>query len=48
MGIDIYLISRVVNVEKEGNKIKGVYLSDGNYVEGDAFIEITVTGCGHS
>ncbi|KGM94853.1 FAD-dependent oxidoreductase [Clostridium novyi A str. 4552] len=43
IGIDIHLISRVVNVEKEGNKIKGVYLSDGTYVEGDAFIETTGT-----
>ncbi|EDS77886.1 FAD-dependent oxidoreductase [Clostridium massiliodielmoense] len=43
MGIDIHLISRVVNVEKEGNKIKGVYLSNGTYIEGDAFIETTGT-----
>ncbi|WP_231247778.1 FAD-dependent oxidoreductase, partial [Clostridium botulinum] len=43
IGININLISRVVNVKKEGNKIKGIYLSDGTYEEGDAFIETTGT-----
>ncbi len=41
MDIEINLITRVVDVEKEGNKIKGIYLSDGKYVEADVFIETT-------
>ncbi len=41
MGIEVKLITRVVDVEKEGNKIKGIYLSDGTYVEADVFIETT-------
>ncbi|GAA0735345.1 hypothetical protein GCM10008906_08940 [Clostridium oceanicum] len=41
MGIKINLISRVIDVKKDGNKIKGIYLSDGTYVEGDVFIETT-------
>ncbi len=41
MGIEVNLITRVVDVEKEGNKIKGIYLSDGKYVEADVFIETT-------
>ncbi|EPY6468354.1 FAD-dependent oxidoreductase [Clostridium sporogenes] len=41
MGIDIHLISRIVDVEKEGDKIKGIYISDGTYVDGDVFIETT-------
>ncbi|MCS4482097.1 FAD-dependent oxidoreductase [Clostridium botulinum] len=41
MGIDIHLISRIVDVKKEGDKIKGIYISDGTYVDGDVFIETT-------
>lgn len=41
MDIEVNLIARVVDVEKDGNKIKGLYLSDGKYIEGDVFIETT-------
>lgn len=41
MGIELNMIKRVVDVKKEGNKIIGIYLSDGTYVEGDVFIETT-------
>ncbi|NEZ46116.1 FAD-dependent oxidoreductase [Clostridium niameyense] len=41
LGIDIHFTSRVVDVKKEGSKIQGIYLSDGTYIEGDAFIETT-------
>jgi hypothetical protein len=41
MDIEINMITRVVDVEKEGNRIKGIYLSDGKYVEADVFIETT-------
>lgn len=41
MGIIIKLTSRVVDVEKEGKKIKGIYLADGSYDSGDVFIETT-------
>ncbi|MDF2532590.1 MAG: pyridine nucleotide-disulfide oxidoreductase family protein, partial [Clostridia bacterium] len=41
MGIEINVIARVIDVEKEGGKIKGIYLADGSYVEGDVFIETT-------
>jgi hypothetical protein len=41
MDIEINLITRVVDVEKEGNSIKGIYLSDGKYIEADVFIETT-------
>jgi hypothetical protein len=41
IGVEINLISRVIDVEKENNKIKGIYLSDGSYVDGDVFIETT-------
>jgi len=41
MDIEVKLITRVVDVEKEGNKIKGIYLSDGIYVVADVFIETT-------
>jgi hypothetical protein len=41
MDIEVNLITRVVDVEKEGNSIKGIYLSDGKYVEADVFIETT-------
>jgi len=41
MDIEVKLITRVVDVEKEGNTIKGIYLSDGKYVVADVFIETT-------
>ncbi|MBU5590722.1 FAD-dependent oxidoreductase [Clostridium sp. MSJ-4] len=41
LGIELHITSRVSDVEKEGDKIKGVYLSDGTYIEGDVFIETT-------
>ena len=41
LGIDVHVISRVVDVEKEGNKITGIYLADGTFVEGDVFVEAT-------
>lgn len=41
LGIEIHLISRVVDVEKGDKKIRGLYLSDGSYVDGDVFIETT-------
>lgn len=41
LGIKIELICRVIDVKKEDNKIKGIYLSDGTYMEGDIFIETT-------
>ena len=40
-GIKLNLISRVVDVEMKVNKIKGVYTSNGEYEEGDVFIETT-------
>jgi hypothetical protein len=41
LGVTIKLTSRVVDIEKEGKKIKGIYLSDGTYESGDVFIETT-------
>ena len=41
MGIELNMISRVVDIQKEGDKIKGLYLADGSYEEGDVFIEAT-------
>ena len=41
MNIEVNLVTRVVDVEKEGDKIKGIYLSDGKYVQADVFIETT-------
>jgi len=41
MDIEVNMITRVVDVEKEGSKIKGIYLSDKSYVVADAFIETT-------
>lgn len=48
LGINIHIESRVVDVEldeskSKGSKIKGIYLSDGTYEEGDVFIETTGT-----
>lgn len=41
MDIEINLTTRVVDVEKDGNSIKGIYLSDGKYADADVFIETT-------
>lgn len=41
LGINIHVISRVIDVEKEGNKILGVYTENGDYTPGDVFIETT-------
>lgn len=41
MGIEIKMISRVIDIEMEGDKIKGLHMSDGGYEEGDVFIETT-------
>lgn len=41
MNIEVNLVTRVVDVEKEGDKIRGLYLSDGKYVQADVFIETT-------
>ncbi|NLZ47697.1 MAG: FAD-dependent oxidoreductase [Clostridiales bacterium] len=41
IGVNICLLSRVVDVEKSGNKITGIYLSDGSFYEGDVFVETT-------
>ena len=47
IGINIHLISRVVDVKKNTDnpesdvKIEGIYLSDGTYVSGDVFVETT-------
>lgn len=39
--MELNFVTRVVDVEKEDTKIKGIYLSDGTYIEGDVFIETT-------
>lgn len=41
MNIKLNLVSRVIDVNKVKNEIKGIYLSDGTYVTGDVFIETT-------
>jgi len=43
LGIIIHMESRINDINLEGNKIKGIYLSDGTYEEGDVFIETTGT-----
>lgn len=40
-GIQIKLESRVSEVELEGNNLSGIYLSDGELIEGDVFVETT-------
>ncbi|PRR82280.1 FAD-dependent oxidoreductase [Clostridium luticellarii] len=39
--IKLNLMSRVVDVKMDGNKIKGIYTSEGDYDEADVFIETT-------
>ncbi|MBC8060941.1 MAG: FAD-dependent oxidoreductase [Clostridiaceae bacterium] len=41
LGIELNLETRVVDVKKEQNKIKGIYLSDKTFVPGDVFVETT-------
>ena len=41
LGVQINLTSRVIDVQKMGKKLVGIYLSDGTLVEGDVFIETT-------
>jgi hypothetical protein len=41
LGIEINLVARVSNVEKEGSRIKGIRLFDNTMVEGDVFIDAT-------
>ena len=41
MDIEVNLVTRVVDVEKVGDRIKGIYLSDGKYIEADVFVETT-------
>ncbi|MCY6355349.1 FAD-dependent oxidoreductase [Clostridium sp. ZS2-4] len=41
IGVELNFVTRVVDIEKEGSKIKGIYLSDGTYIDGDVFIETT-------
>lgn len=43
LGINILMESRVTDVDFENGKIKGVYLSDDTYIDGDVFIETTGT-----
>lgn len=43
IGINIHTESRVTDIKIDGKKIKGIYLSDGTYEEGDVFIETTGT-----
>ena len=41
LGVDLKLQKRAVDVIMEGNSLKGIVLSDGEIVYGDAFIETT-------
>jgi hypothetical protein len=41
IGVNIIFEGRVVDVEKKGSKIEGVYLQDGTFIDGDVFIETT-------
>lgn len=41
LGISLRMTSRVVDVEMDGNKLRGIYLSTGEYLEADAFVETT-------
>lgn len=43
MGINLHMEKRVRDVEFDHHKIKGIYLADDSYVEGDVFIETTGT-----
>ncbi|HEY5563128.1 MAG TPA: FAD-dependent oxidoreductase [Clostridiaceae bacterium] len=41
LGIKINLIARVVDVKMKEKSIEGIYLSDGTFITGDAFVETT-------
>ena len=41
IGIELNFLSRAANVKKEDNKIKGVYLSNWELIQGDVFIDTT-------
>lgn len=43
LGIKVHMEARVRDVEFDGHKIKGIYLADDSYIEGDVFIETTGT-----
>lgn len=43
LNIELMMESRVNDINFDGQKIKGVYLSDGTYINGDVFIETTGT-----
>lgn len=43
LGINLYMETRIQDVEFDGQKIKGVYTSDDKYIDGDIFIETTGT-----
>jgi hypothetical protein len=43
IGINLHMECRARDVEFDGHKIKGIYLSDDTYIEGDVFIETTGT-----
>ena len=41
MGIEVRIISRVVDVDCVGNKLEAVILEDGERIEGDSFVDTT-------
>ncbi|MDP4091536.1 MAG: FAD-dependent oxidoreductase, partial [Bacillota bacterium] len=41
MGIEIKFLARAANVKKEDNRIKGLFLSNWEFIEGDVYIEAT-------
>lgn len=41
MNVNIHFLSRVIDVKKEKDRIKGIILQDGNLIEADVFIEAT-------
>jgi hypothetical protein len=41
IGVQVFLTSRIVDIEKENKKVTGIYLSDGSLITGDIFIETT-------
>ncbi|PRR80862.1 Glucose inhibited division protein A [Clostridium vincentii] len=43
LGINVHMESRIRDVEFGAHKIKGIYLADDTYIEGDVFIETTGT-----
>ncbi len=43
MGIEIRFLSRVVDVIRDGNKMLGIKLADGEIIKGDSFVDSTGT-----